>query len=71
MRSDTRTDGGAGVSRLGVTGPAVDRLVNLLLVSYEYIVTGMSHKQAKFEASHYFVPAGAAKCVLVGRQHST
>eukprot|EP00904_Undaria_pinnatifida_P005396 jgi/Undpi1/1987/HiC_scaffold_12.g05374.m1 len=31
VRSDTRTDGGAGVGRLGVIGPAVDRLVNLLL----------------------------------------
>lgn len=37
MRSDIRTDG-AGASRLGVIGPAVDRLVNLLLVSYEYVV---------------------------------
>ncbi|CAM9968188.1 unnamed protein product, partial [Laminaria digitata] len=31
VRSDTRTDGGAGVSRLGVVGPVVDRLLNLLL----------------------------------------
>lgn len=38
VRSDTRTDGGAGVCRLGVIGPAVDRLVNLLLVSYEHVV---------------------------------
>lgn len=37
VRSDIRTDG-AGASRLGVIGPAVDRLVNLLLVSYEYVV---------------------------------
>ena len=42
VRSDTRTDGGAGVGRLGVIGPAVDRLVNLLLVSCEYVVTGTS-----------------------------
>lgn len=48
VRSDTRTDGGAGVCRLGVVGPAVDRLVNLLLVSYEYVaclasMSGLRH----------------------------
>ena len=52
MRSDTRTDGGAGVSRLGVIGPTVDRLVNLLLVSYEYIVCLGQH--VKLEASHSY-----------------
>ena len=52
VRSDTRTDGGAGVSRLGVIGPTVDRLVNLLLVSYEYIVCLGQH--VKLEASHSY-----------------
>lgn len=50
VRADMRTDAGAGVNRIGVAGPLVDKLVLLLPVSctvrYSILVIQLQRKSA-------------------------